>query len=413
MQVPSRDKAITMPRPSALPRRPGESSSRSLSHGEDRVEFHSIREPEASEASPSKSKWTILNYSAGDNNLYAYIYDDVASMEALGSSTSVQLVSQLDHRNGGAYRFRIEADGPNSDPRRIDSPVLESLGPVNMSDSKTLADFIAWGMKKFPSERTMLVITDHGKGWEGAVEDESHKGWMKLPELKQALEMAQARTGKKLDIIGFDACQMATVEVASQIKDHARYMVASQALEGKEGWPYQHLLTQASLGELKQAHLFKSDVQARQVAEMIVQATSDHQEVLPTMSAVDLEKIPALEQSLARLANELADAGISGKELRTLRSDTQAFGFVYDLGDFLSRMEQLAQQQNLEGLLGAVQQCQGNLAEAVIARQSSSSLTSSSGLSVELKRNTRQYSETEFDKGVQWSKMFSTFAQQV
>jgi hypothetical protein len=76
-------------------------------------------------------------------------------------------------------------------------------------------------------------------------------------------------------------------------------------------------------------------------------------------------------------------------------------------------MEQLAQQQNLEGLLGAVQQCQGNLAEAVIARQSSSSLTSSSGLSVELKRNTRQYSETEFDKGVQWSKMFSTFAQQV
>ncbi len=413
MQMRLRDKAITMPRPAVLPRRPGEPSSSSRSQGEDRVDFHSIRDSEATEASPIKSKWTILNYSAGDNNLYAYIYDDVASMEALGSSASVQLVSQLDHRNGGAYRFRIEADGPNSDPRRIDSPVLESLGPVNMSDSKTLADFIAWGMKKFPSERTMLVITDHGKGWEGAVEDESHKGWMKLPELKQALEMAQARTGKKLDVIGFDACQMATVEVASQIKDHAKYMVASQALEGKEGWPYQHLLTQASLGELKQAHLFKSDVQARQVAEMIVQATSDHQEVLPTMSAVDLEKVPALEQSLARLAGELSNAGISGKELRTLRSDTQAFGFVYDLGDFLTRTEQLAQQQNLEGLRAAVQQCQSNLAKAVVARQSSSSLTSSSGLSVELKRNTRQYSETEFDKEVQWSKMFSAFARQV
>jgi hypothetical protein len=33
----------------------------------------------------------------------------------------------------------------------------------------------------------MLVIADHGKGWEGMIEDETHKGWMSVPQLKQAL----------------------------------------------------------------------------------------------------------------------------------------------------------------------------------------------------------------------------------
>jgi hypothetical protein len=81
----------------------------------------------------------VLNYCAADNNLYAYIYDDAASMEKTGSNNSVQLVTQLDHRGGGAYRFRVEQGPVRLGPRpirRIDSPVLQSLGPVNMSDPK-------------------------------------------------------------------------------------------------------------------------------------------------------------------------------------------------------------------------------------------------------------------------------------
>lgn len=59
----------------------------------------------------------------------------------------------------------------------------------------------------------MLVIADHGKGWEGLIQDDSHKGWMSVPQLRQALDTAQKATGQKLDVLGFDACQMASVEV--------------------------------------------------------------------------------------------------------------------------------------------------------------------------------------------------------
>lgn len=358
-----------------------------------------------------KAKWTVLNYCAADNNLYPFIYDDAASMERIGSNNSVQLVTQLDHRGGGAYRFRVEKDqqaGAEAE-RRIDSKVLESLGPVNMSDPKTLADFITWGIKSFPAERYMLVIADHGKGWEGMVEDESHKGWMSVPDLKQALDAAQQVTGQKLDVLGFDACQMAAVEVASQIKDNAKFMIASQALEGREGWPYSQILGQGQLADIHQAHLFKSDVEARQVVDMVVRSAADNPEVLPTMAGFDLSKMEELEKSLKSFSAELVAAGKSGAQLRELRSKTQGFGFVYDLGDFLKRIAKSAEAENKPKLKEAAEQSLGHLAQVIVAEHHTSDNPGATGLSVELKRTKDPYDRLTFATATDWNQAVDSF----
>lgn len=359
------------------------------------------------------AKWTILNYSAADNNLYAYIYDDIASMEEVGSTGSVQLVTQLDHQGGGAYRFRIEKDRPEAGHKadQIDSPVRQSLGPINMSDPENLADFIEWGIKNYPAERYMLVIADHGKGWEGLVQDESHKGWMSVPQLKQALSQAQERTGRKLDVLGFDACQMASLEVASQIRDYASYMVASQAPEGREGWPYQHILAQAPLRELHQAHLFKSDVESRMAVELVVNSAAAHQGVLPTMSALDLSKVGELEASVKELSEALERSGISGAELREARHQTQAISFVYDLGDFLDNLAQLERGQSDTALREAIAKCKSDLQRVVIAEQHSEEFPRASGLTIELKRRQRDYLALDFPKNTGWDRTLSIFTQ--
>jgi hypothetical protein len=48
------------------------------------------------------------------------------------------------------------------------------------------------------------------------------------------LDTVKSSTGIVFDVIGFDACEMAYLEVAYQIKDHAKVMVASQDV----GWVY-------------------------------------------------------------------------------------------------------------------------------------------------------------------------------
>jgi hypothetical protein len=61
-------------------------------------------------------------------------------------------------------------------------------------------------------------------------------------ELSDVLERLQARFGgpaaRKLDILGFDACDLATVEMACQLQPFANYLLGSQIGIPIPGWPY-------------------------------------------------------------------------------------------------------------------------------------------------------------------------------
>ena len=58
-------------------------------------------------------KWTILQYSAADNNLYPWMQADVAEMERVGSDENTNLLVQIDHGRGnnvGCQRLKLESD---------------------------------------------------------------------------------------------------------------------------------------------------------------------------------------------------------------------------------------------------------------------------------------------------------------
>ena len=65
-------------------------------------------------------------------------------------------------------------------------------------------------------------------------------------QLKRVIEYAAQIRGRKVDIIGFDACHMAMLEIAFLLAPSAHYMVASQDCEEKEGWEYAALLSRLS-----------------------------------------------------------------------------------------------------------------------------------------------------------------------
>ena len=59
---------------------------------------------------------------------------------------------------------------------------------------------------------------------------------IKIPELIQALSATD--TGSKYELIGFDACLMATIDVADACDEFADYLVASEEFEPGCGWSY-------------------------------------------------------------------------------------------------------------------------------------------------------------------------------
>ena len=61
-------------------------------------------------------------------------------------------------------------------------------------------------------------------------------------ELKRVLSAAHHLLGRKVDLVGMDACLMTMLEVAYQIRDHAQILVGSEEVEPGDGWPYDAVL---------------------------------------------------------------------------------------------------------------------------------------------------------------------------
>jgi len=187
--------------------------------------------------------WTILVYMDADNDLEQYAFEDINSMELVGSTTHMSIIVFVDFRDGahapytGAKCYRIVQ---NFDESVIASPELASPLPSepDMADWQTLRDFIVFGQSYAPADRYLLVIWDHGEGFYGVCLDETSGYAMGIDELAQALSSSLER----IDVVAFDACMMAQLEVAYQVRNCTDVLVFSEAGIPLTGFPYEDIL---------------------------------------------------------------------------------------------------------------------------------------------------------------------------
>ena len=268
--------------PAAVPTKPRATATRPRR----RRQPHRAKRTPAPAASSGDQTWTVMLYQdADDKVLEQDIYFDLNEAERVGSTDRVQIVAQMDRFRGGfsgdgnwtgAGRFYVTQD---DDLNRVRSEVLADLGEINMSDPKTLIDFVTWAMKKYPADKYALILSDHGMGWPGALTDGDSQARVSsnipiaaglgnltyLEDLDEALGEIRAQTGlDKFELIGMDACLMSHIEVYDALAPHARYAVASQETEPALGWAYTGFLSQlvqnpdmsgAELGQADRGHL--------------------------------------------------------------------------------------------------------------------------------------------------------------
>ena len=130
--------------------------------------------------------------------------------------------------------------------------------PQSEQDSESggaLTHFIEWALNTTPhsdeaNHRRMLVIWGHAYEFTiDPVETRTGIDSIDFSEVTKVFEDLQARlkekypeTDKKLDIVGFDSCDLATIEMSWQLHRFAHYSLASQIDEPLPGWPYGDIL---------------------------------------------------------------------------------------------------------------------------------------------------------------------------
>ena len=99
-----------------------------------------------------------------------------------------------------------------------------------------------------------------------------------------------------VDLVGMDACLMTMLEVAYQIRDHARVLVGSEELEPGAGWPYAVIL-----GDLAS----KPTLGPEELGATIVRHYVEAYEATgldATQSAIDLDQLDDLVDAVDALA---------------------------------------------------------------------------------------------------------------
>ncbi len=272
--------------------------------------------------------WTVLVYSIADTDLEPFLISDVGEMGAVGTTDALNIFALVDRSD--SYSDEPVLGLPDWTGGKLlqvgqgTATVVEDLGDVDTGDPAVLADFIATGIELNPAQHYALIISDHGASWPGVGDDGSAGGnVLTLAEMHSAIADGLERAGvAQLDLLGFDACLMATYEVASELAPVARRMIASQELEPGHGWDYRSLALLAErpdtdVDELGREILngFRDQAKAEGTADSI------------TLHLLDLTMMPALDSAMASFATAIDErVAAVAPVLGATRADTLEFG---------------------------------------------------------------------------------------
>lgn len=201
--------------------------------------------------------------------------------------------------DGRAERFAVVGREIHRIEANIDTAAYEA---------KTLRDFILWGVKEAPAQRYMLVLWDHGYGIKrGFGADElNERRSMPVSEIRKAI----AEAGVYFHIIAFDACLMGTVETAYALRNHARYLIASEIPMPACGLYYTTWIS---------ALEHNPNISTERLGRAILDSFTIHAGIeanVPTsLSMMDLNRVDILIDHMAHYAGDLINAAKSGESL--------------------------------------------------------------------------------------------------
>lgn len=200
----------------------------------------------ASAAPPTRAKWTVMVYISGDNDLESYVVPDIETeLGAVGSNADVQVIALADRAPGydssrGDWQttklFRV-TQGMLATPGNA----IADWGERNFGDPQTLIDFVTWTKANYPADRYALYFWGHGWSW--------HPGWVMLDDTDEdTLDYHETKAAIPslgfIDVVGYDGCNMASIEILELWHGHATAFTSSQEWVGWEGIQYDLVLAQ-------------------------------------------------------------------------------------------------------------------------------------------------------------------------
>lgn len=178
---------------------------------------------------------TIIIYMGADNNLNAEAHQKIEQISSgWEMNSSNKLLIYIDTPYGDGPQL-LEITGEDNK----DYKILKQYPPVNSADYKIFHSVIKEITNTYPSQSYGLVIFSHASGWLPArTYDFSRSIIVDKNDEMELDDFAKAIPDNLFDFIVFEACNMAGIEVAYELKNKAHYILASVAPILSPGFTY-------------------------------------------------------------------------------------------------------------------------------------------------------------------------------
>jgi len=259
-------------------------------------------------AEASTVEWKVLVYLDADNNLdvEAGIYHedivqiDLDELMRVGSGDYVDVFVLMDRYEDVASVWKVNKG--SMEPLQCEG--ISGI-EVDMGSPEVLETFVSFTESASAATKTCLFFWDHGStegvAWDDNTGSDAEPNWLTHWEVVSALR------DHGMDVIATDECMTGQMEVAWEYHvglPQLSYAVLAECYTGWRGFLYDEILEGLSV----------QGVTPRELAEIVVSTTYDYfldppfmSELVTSHTAVDMNMLDGLKDSLAALASDLED----------------------------------------------------------------------------------------------------------
>ena len=301
----------------------------------------------------AEETWAVYWYLCGSNleSEDGAASADLAELLKARLPDNVKVVIQT----GGASKWHRPGISPKNIGRYLYhkgklEPVAK-LPQASMGDEKTLTSFLAFCKENYSADHQVFIFWDHGGGSIGGVANDENYAFdaLSLKEINNSFKQVYTASVARppFEIIGFDACLMATLDTASAVSGFARYMVASQEVEPANGWQYTEWVN--ALGA-------NTSISAEALGKAICNTYLDGCKEAETagnatLSLVDLARIPFVNLAYNALGLEAVSLAMDddsfyaayGRQAKAsenyVNSRSEGYTNMVDLGSLVRRLK--------------------------------------------------------------------------
>ena len=199
---------------------------------------------------------TVLVYFAADNNLNSSVEGDMAAMEKGLLHTDMHngnLLVYVDKKGQSPQLLRLVQEGDSVRRELIEEYVIDHASAT----AERLRQVLQQVTDTYPSDRYGLVLWSHGTAWLPA----DYKNYLRSfgtdtgNHAMRVDDLTTALADYHFDFLLFDACYMASLEVAYALRHNTDYLIASPTELLTDGFPYQLFMQDLFMPEADVVHI--------------------------------------------------------------------------------------------------------------------------------------------------------------